>query len=129
MNDSHLVRVIDSFERLAKQRDSPITGHRTRSLDQAVERFTAHKLHHHKEVFALAQKAVERGDVRMIKFRKRHCFSAKSFDDVRLARKFRPEHLDGYFALEHQIDAFEHGAHSAFADLVGDLIAADYISY
>src|SRR5438034_10494742 len=129
MNDSHPVSVVDSVEGLTEQRDGCVAAHRARPADQAVERLAAHELHHHKKVLALAQKAEQSGNVWMIQLCQRYCLRPESLNHLWLACKFRAKHLYGYLTFEHQVYAFEHSPHSAFAYLFRYLIASYYIPY
>src|SRR5262249_15454494 len=47
----------------------------------------------------------------------------------RLACELGAQHFYCDFAFEHQVDALEHRTHPTFTDLLGDFIAAYYITY
>src|SRR5258706_8961386 len=126
---SHLVSVIDSLERHAKQFNCLVALHCALRSYQVIQRLATHEFHHHEKVIRLAEEAMQRSYVRMIKFCEGHSFGAKPLDDVRLPGQFRPEHFYGDLAFEHQVDAFEDRAHSAFAYFVYDLIIANYTAY
>src|SRR6266567_1873716 len=126
---SHLVSVIDSFKRHAKQFNCLVASHCALRSYHVIQRPATHEFHHHEKVFALAEETMQRSYVGMIQFRERHSFGAKPLDDVRLPRQLGPEHLDGDLAFEHQVDALKDRAHTTFADFVDDLIVANYAAY
>jgi hypothetical protein len=64
----------------------------------------------------------------MIQLRQRYCLRPESLYDMWLACQFRAKHLYGYLTFEHQVYAFEHSPHSAFAYFFGYLIASYYIA-
>src|SRR5689334_13479951 len=74
MDDSHLVRVIDSFERHAKQLDGPLALHRSVSSNDLIQRLTAYKLHDHEKVFALPEEAMECRHIGMVELCQRDRF-------------------------------------------------------
>src|SRR6185369_17530928 len=68
MDDSHLVRVIDSLERHAKQLNGSLTLHRSVGSNDIIQRLAAYKLHDHEKVFALPEEAMERRYIGMVEF-------------------------------------------------------------
>src|SRR5439155_22069353 len=47
---------------------------------------------------------------------------------LRVARAFRPEHLNGDLSIEHDVNAMKDGPHPPFAELFRDLVISDYVS-
>jgi hypothetical protein len=128
MDDSHSVGVVDALQSLTEKTDGLVAGHRTGPADQAIEGLPANEFHHHEEVLALAEEAEEGGDVWMIQLCQSYCLGPKSLYDMWLACQFRAKHFYGYLTFEHQVYAFEHSPHSAFAYFFGYLIASYYIA-
>jgi hypothetical protein len=128
MDNPHPVGVVDSFEGLAEQRDRISQGIAP-DLRIRLSESRRERTHHHEEVLALTQEAKERGNVGMIQLCQCHCLRPKSLDYLWLACELRAKHLYGDLAFKHQVDAFEHGSHPAFANLFDYLIAPNNIAY
>src|SRR6266705_6065778 len=126
---SHLVSVIDSFERHAKQFNRLVASHCALRSYHVIERPATHEFHYHEKVFALAEETMQCSYVGVIQFRERHSFGAEPLDYVRLTCQLGPEHLYGDLAFEHQVDALKDRAHTTFADFIDNLIIANYAAY
>src|SRR5262249_24008418 len=125
VNDAHSVGMIDSVKSLTKQWDRPVAGNRSELSNDIVQRLAFDVFHDHEILIALSQKAEQCCDVWMIESSEGDCFGPEALDNVRLAGKLRPQHLDGDFALEHCVDAAKHGAHSALANFFRDSVWTD----
>src|SRR5262249_27440671 len=112
MDNTHLVGMVDALQRLAEKRDSSADGHPSSAPQLRIKGLSAHELHHHKIIIDFAHETVQVCDVWVRELGQGNSFGPEPFDDMGLTGKLGPQRLDGYFALEHQVDALIHGSHA-----------------
>src|SRR5262245_56970430 len=124
MDDAALVSRIERIDNLTRDRHGLRWRHWT-THDAIGERRTFYELHHQRPDGASVFQAVNVRDVLVVQRRQRSCFTREPGESFLLACDVFREDLDGHVATEFQVASAIDLAHSALADLGGDLIPAE----
>jgi len=124
VNDASTVRRSQGLCYFDTQLQGPLQGHAP-LRDLVTERLPAQVLLHHVVHTVVGAHVVDGRDMRVIQRRRSASFLLETTQALRVGRKLRRQHLDRDLAAEPCVLGEVHLPHTAFADLVADLVGAE----